>query len=341
MNGRDGTTTFLPLDSKIGGQASHDRPNVGQFLSREQANYVYKKVETGKMINTDTIQQVMEQEEQLNKIDDMNGETNPYQELIVNNAERIEPLMMQMEQWSILSNTLNYIQHERHHTMNHALNIKAMNKHRSNSERNEEKEFMELDFCSTPHRLYKEYLDVYEGIQSKIVNTARFDENSDLSMTYLGRSDKARNDKLKAEESFPISDHGYTSGKLLDGTECQLLLDTDASKSFMSKSFYMIGKSLHSLPKFASKTQRIQVGNGQCVSVLFILPVIIDVHGHRFEIYALVLEIHESFDLVLGIKNVFKLEGEINSRDCCFKFLNRSVPIFPENCTILKPGEQK
>ena len=55
MNGRDGTTTFLPLDSKIGGQISSDRPKVGQFLTREQTNYVYKKVETGEMINTDTI----------------------------------------------------------------------------------------------------------------------------------------------------------------------------------------------------------------------------------------------------------------------------------------------
>ena len=131
-------------------------------------------------------------------------------------------------------------------------------------------------------------------------------------------------------------------GKLLYGTECQLLLfDTGASKSFMSKSFYMRCKSLHSLPKVASKTQRIQVGNGHCVSVLFIIPVIIDVYGHRFEIYTLVSEIHENVNIVLGIKNVFKLEGVINSRDCCFKFLNRSVPIFPENCTILKPNEQK
>ena len=36
-----------------------------------------------------------------------------------------------------------------------------------------------------------------------------------------------------------------------------------------------------------------------------------------------------------------ELEGVINSRDCCFKFLNRSVPIFPKNCPILKPNEQK
>ena len=95
------------------------------------------------------------------------------------------------------------------------------------------------------------------------------------------------------------------------------------------------------LPKFVSITQRIQVGNGQCVSVLFIILVIIDVHGHRFEIYTLVSEIHENVDLVLGIRNVFKLEGVINSRDCCFKFLNRSLPISPEKKVVLKPNEQK
>ena len=190
-------------------------------------------------------------------------------------------------------------------------------------------------------KLHKGYLDVYEAIQSEIVNTTRFDENSDLSMTYLGRSNKTGNDKLKSEESFPISEHGYTSSKLLDGTECQLLLDTGTSKSFMSKSFYMRCKSYHSFPKFSSNTQRMQVGNGQCVSVLFIIPAIIDVHRHRFEIYTLVSEIHENVDLVLDIKNIFELEGVINSRDCYFKFLNRSVPIFPDNCTILKPNEWK
>ena len=52
-------------------------------------------------------------------------------------------------------------------------------------------------------------------------------------------------------------------------------------------------------------------------------------------------EIHGNVDLVLGIKNVFELEGVINSRDCCFKYFNRSVPIFPENHIILKLKEQK
>ena len=94
----------------------------------------------------------MEQEEQLYKMDDTNGETNPCRELIVNNAEKIEPLMMQMEQWLILSNVLNYIQHDRCHTMNHTLNIRVMNKYRGNSEAKEEKEFLELDFGSSLHK---------------------------------------------------------------------------------------------------------------------------------------------------------------------------------------------
>ena len=110
---------------------------------------------------------------------------------------------------------------------------------------------------------------------------------------------------MTAEEKFLISEQGYTTGKLLDGTERQILLDTGASKSFMSKSHYVHCKSIYSLPKFPSKTQRIQVGNGQYVSVLFIIPIIVDIHGHRFKLYTLVSEIHENVDLVLAIKNVF------------------------------------
>ena len=128
---------------------------------------------------------------------------------------------------------------------------------------------------------------------------------------------------------------------LLDGTECHILLDTVASKSFMSKSHYLRCKSLHSLPTFASKTQRIQVGKGQYVTVLFVIPIVIDIHGHRFEIFTLVSEIHENADLVLGIKNIYKLEGMINSRESCFSFLNRSIPFFPKKQVILKPREQQ
>ena len=37
---------------QIGGKANNDRPNVEQYLTREQANFVYKKTESGEIINT-------------------------------------------------------------------------------------------------------------------------------------------------------------------------------------------------------------------------------------------------------------------------------------------------
>ena len=77
------------------------------------------------------------------------------------------------------------------------------------------------------------------------------------------------------------------------------------------------------------------------MSVLFVIPIIIDIHGHIFEIYTLVSKIHENVDMVLAIKNVFELEGVINSQECCFSFLSRSVPIFPKEKIVLKLKEQK
>ena len=119
------------------------------------------------------------------------------------------------------------------------MSISAVNRYKNGIDTRQERDIMELDFGVTPKILQEEYLDMYEGIQTEIVNTTRCDENSDLSTTYLGRSDRAESDKLKAEESFPISEQGYMLGKLLVGTECQQLLGTGASKSFMSKSYYM------------------------------------------------------------------------------------------------------
>ena len=113
-----------------------------------------------------------------------------------------------------------------------------MNKYKSKL--NIDTEFKELDFGTTSQTLQEEYMDIYEGIHPDIVSSNRFNENSDISTTYLGKIENRGNkDKLKAEESFPISENGYTLGRLLDGTECHLLLDTGASKSFRSKSFYM------------------------------------------------------------------------------------------------------
>ena len=43
----------------------------------------------------------------------------------------------------------------------------------------------------------------------------------------------------------------------------------------------------------------------------------------------LVSEIHDNVDLVMGMKNILKLEGMIDSQDSGFSYLSRSIPFFP------------
>ena len=95
------------------------------------------------------------------------------------------------------------------------------------------------------------------------------------------------------------------------------------------------------MSKFASTTKRVQVGNGQYVAVLFVILVIVDIHGHIFEVFTLVSEIHDNVDLVLGMKNGFELEGVIDTQDSSFNLLNRSIPFFSKEQVIVKPKERK
>ena len=109
--------------------------------------------------------------------------------------------MMQMEQWSIFSNVLNYVQHSRLNSMNHTLDIKAVDKYKYRLSK-DSREFKELDFGTTPHKLWEEYMDIYEGIHSEVVSSNRFDENSDISTTYLGRVNKEMQNTLKQRNHF-------------------------------------------------------------------------------------------------------------------------------------------
>ena len=106
----------------------------------------------------------------------------------------------------------------------------------------------------------------------------------------------------------------------------------------MSKAFHMQHPHLHKFPKFQSATRHLQVGNGALVPALFVIPLVFKIQGHIFEVYTLVSEIQDKMDLILGVKNIFELEGIVNTRICSVKFLNRSLPIFPVAHHKIKPG---
>ena len=119
--------------------------------------------------------------------------------------------------------------------------------------------------------------------------TAKYDKNSDTGTTYLGTFEMRRQVELKALHKASIMEDYYIHGKLLDGTACKILLDMEASKSFMYKTFYLNCPSLHSLLKFISMPKDIWVGIDQCVSLLFSIPFVINKNGHRFEAYTRIM----------------------------------------------------
>ena len=96
-----------------------------------------------------------------------------------------------------------------------------------------------IDFSSISEKFQSEFLDVYDSVYAEVINTNRFDEDMDLSTTYLGQVNMSRKTEVRAEEIFAMNAAGHTRGELLDSTECKILIDTGASKSYMSKSYYM------------------------------------------------------------------------------------------------------
>ena len=82
--------------------------------------------------------------------------------------------------------------------------------------REEKRETLDVDFGLYPDVLKSKYLDIYEGVYTEMVHANKFNENSDLSMMYLGQTKMTRDTKIKAEERFPITGQGFASGKLLD-----------------------------------------------------------------------------------------------------------------------------
>ena len=295
MKGRNGSTSFLASKRKGGFQRKIPSE---QCLTKEQTKQIYDKIELREKV-------------QIRKLAQRNTPILPKQATFTNDVNQYEKALLsdrnarisnsQMEQWSILSDNIVYVKSEDSDIMN-GINMKLIDyrehKRMYRKTGKEGGEWLDIDFRESLEIMRSKYMDVYDDTYAEVVTTSRFDENADLSMTYLGRIDMKREEVMKAEESFLISEQGFVMGKLMNGEECQILLDTGASKSYMSKSYYLRCKSLHKLPKFASKMQRIQVGNGQYVGVLFVIPVLIEINKHRLEVFMLVSEIFDNVDMV-------------------------------------------
>ena len=100
-----------------------------------------------------------------------------------------------MKEWSILSDHVKYVQHDESDTL-HNVNLDPLNYHLNEDLYKElkEKEMLKssIDFSGISEKLKSHYLEVYDGVYTKIISTNRFDEDTDLSTTYLGQVDMSR-----------------------------------------------------------------------------------------------------------------------------------------------------
>ena len=217
------------MKDKTGGKVNYIKNKEVMCLTERQVDHVYKVVKRGDMINTKTMTCEIAQIQ----------DDNPYKKVVLNKVFKEEDKSPEIRNWSIFSDNVRYIHHDQVKPQN--LNIDTLD-YRDHKElyfklREKKGETLDVDFVLYPDVIKSRYLDVYEGVYAEMVYTNKFNENSDLSMIYLGQTKMTRDTRIKAEERFPITGQGFASGKLLDGTKCQILLDTCATKSYMSKSY--------------------------------------------------------------------------------------------------------
>ena len=205
VKGKNGTTSFLPLKEKTGGKVSYIQNKETMCLTEKQTDYVYKTVEEGNIINNKTMMCETVQ----------NQDNNPSKKVVLNKVFREEDKSPEMRNWSIFSDNVKYIQHKQ--KTPHKLNIDTLD-YRHHKElyfklKGEERETLDIDFGINPDILKSKYLDVYKGVYAEMVYANKFNENADLGTTYLGQTKMTRDKRIKAEERFPITDHGFASGK--------------------------------------------------------------------------------------------------------------------------------
>ena len=109
-----------------------------------------------------------------------------------------------------------------------------------------------------------------------------------------------------------------------------MLLDTGASRSYLSYGFYLECDYLKKLPTFKPLGPRVYMGNGEWVSGIHIIPIVFHVGNCAFKVYTLVCKMTSS-DFIWGMKNVVETEGVICTQSMTYKFLNRSLKLLAKN----------
>ncbi len=332
-------------------------------LSPEQADEVYKDIDEGTRLTIDKAEEIfkletIEQEGDNNEEPQDSGNAGSVGAHTLNvrpefqileqlpqthpqdAEEEFEALQKSPVNWSLLSEKPMYLtMSDTYYTMNTTTSTSKRSEKLTTHQKR-------LNLSKKPKMSPKEYLDRYDKVEPVVQKGNQpqgFTEDSCVSMTYLGTNGKSWQDHFELEPRFKINRKCVTIGTLDSGTAMKVFCDSGATRSYMSMDFYKETPELHKLPKYKSRSKGIRQGGKGApeIEAAFLIPVVFTVQNHRFEVHTLVCDISPEHDIVIGIQNMFELEGELSARECVFRWMNRSMPLMVNNSFTVKPTQRK
>lgn len=120
-------------------------------------------------------------------------EKNPYEALCIHDYEAcdVNKPISEMEQWSILSTQMSYVQYDKYTNGNFKLVVRAPTEKYSckvyEKFQHCERTLQDLNFNQIAQCRKEDYFEAYNNIQTEILYSVKFNKNKDLSTTYLGK----------------------------------------------------------------------------------------------------------------------------------------------------------
>ena len=126
---------------------------------------------------------------------------------ILNKKSRDDATIEQMINWSIFSDLIKYVDGSSCSDVTPSLMVRPLEnrKHKKLYNNLKTDEDLTADIIFEEDRVRDVHFDKYDGIYTEISQVTKFDESTDLSTTYLGKTDMTREYVIKAKERFPIS----------------------------------------------------------------------------------------------------------------------------------------
>ena len=181
----------------------------------------------------------------------------------------------------------------------------------------------------------------------------KFDPVQCVTTTYLW-SNRSANPPPRFENkgmfdmgkiSFKID--STLQGKLLDEnqTKVDILIDTGATRAIVNKAFYDNTPSMQTAPVFKLETPSLIRTPSQVNPYMFVeecVLLLVEIQGHVFKIYAYILpQMDTSYDLILGQKPLYELEGGPNFGTLTLTFMARSLELYNSKEIRIPPGKMK